>query len=262
MFNLETHPGISVYSGLSHGLLENSVGNRIGVMRQWNDLISVEMKKSIYSDNVTWHFSILLWGIFNWGIVFLCWFWSSAQLGVEADSVSGLRWHLVNEPCISALVLEITAVCLYVAVLWTVTVKEADIQFTEGLHKNKYRKCFVCMQFYFELVFICRFIIDYYCVMRNNVLMMMRKTIFDVLKRNFADFKPGPHINISNVYLYCQTCRITISACHWLNTSTFNVTLMVRVALKIILQPAVKSWIINQKHVNISLMFKNTIMSL
>lgn len=119
----------------------------------------------------------------------LCWFWSSAQLGVEADSASGLRWHLMNEPCISALVLEITAVCLYVAVLWTVTVKEADIQFTEGLHKNKYRKCFVCMQFYFELVFICRFIIDYYCVMRNNVLMMMRKTIFDVLKRNFADFK-------------------------------------------------------------------------
>lgn len=73
------------------------------------------------------------------------------------------------------------------------------------------------------------------------MLMMMRKTIFDVLKRNFADFKPGPHINISNVYLYCQTCRITISACHWLNTSTFNVFLIVRVALKIILQPAVES---------------------
>lgn len=182
MFNLETHPGISVYSGLSHGLLENSVGNRIGVMKQWNDLISVEMKSS------TWDFSILLWGIFNWGIVFLCWFWSSAQLGVEADSASGLRWHLMNEPCISALVLEITAVCLYVAVLWTVTVKEADIQFTEGLHKNKYRKCFVCMQFYFELVFICRFIICYYCVMRKKCVNDDEKDNIWCIKEEFCWF--------------------------------------------------------------------------
>lgn len=122
-----------------------------------------------------------------------------------------------------------------------------------------------------NVLFVCSSILSWFSFVdllfvitvwwEKSVLMMMRKTIFDVLKRNFADFKPGPHINISNVYLYCQTCRITISACHWLNTSTFNVTLMVRVALKIILQPAVKSWIINQKHVNISLMFKNTIMS-
>lgn len=48
------------------------------------------------------------------------------------------------------------------------TVREADIQFTEGLHKNEYRKCFVCTQFYFEQVFICRFIISTYCVMRKQ----------------------------------------------------------------------------------------------
>ena len=127
-----------------------------------------------------------------------------AQLEVEADSVSGLRWHLVNEPCINTLVLEITAVCLYDADLWTV------IKWSLQWGKQTYSLLKVYIKTNIENVLsvhssiLSRFsFVDLLLVptvwWENNMLLIKRKTVFDALRRNSADFKPGFYIHIPNI---------------------------------------------------------------